>query len=241
MRERRLISKVHKSNYFAFKQPPWIQSIIISACARPIFFLPARRVKNMKIIARNGVLVSEFSVCIRLWCEYARTYIMSSRYLLSVFGRMLAKVTLHAPESALALSPHTYIYIYSTPMYIVMDKRTSLALESRKNTAFASALRNHKWCGQLQHSIIFLFACSATRCAVSWMPLVRQRQIWRCPWVSTMPKHTLCSILVYAWMKHPVKNLELRTVENVTNFVLFYEFFICNLHKTAFLCSRWWL
>jgi hypothetical protein len=192
MPERRLISKVHNSNYFAFKQPPWIQSIIISACARPIFFLPATRVKNMKIIARNGECWSANSPCAYV-CDVntrAQTHIMSSRYLLSVFGRMLAKVTLHAPESA--LSPHIF-YIYSTLMYIVMDKRTSrtypLALESRKNTAFASALRNHKWCGQLQLSIIFLFARSATRCAVSWMPLVRQRQMWRCPWVSTMPKH----------------------------------------------------
>jgi hypothetical protein len=194
MPERRLISKVHKSNYFAFKQPPWIQSIIISACARPIFFLPARRVKNIKIIARNGECWSANSPCAYVCDVNTRAHILCHRVICSLFSdECLQKWLCMRPN------PHSrrigIFYIYSTPMYIVMDKRTyPLALWRAGKTRLSHQLwvRNHKWCGQLQHSIIFLFARSATRCAVSWMPLARQRQMWRMSMsFSTMPKHVL--------------------------------------------------
>jgi hypothetical protein len=93
---------------------------------------------------------------------------MSSRYLLSVFGRLLAKVTLHAPESA--LSPHKYI-LYSLHADVVMDKRTShiptCAGEQEKHGFRISPEKSQVVWSAAALSIIFLFDRSATRCAVS--------------------------------------------------------------------------
>lgn len=89
-------------------------SIIISACARPIFLARQRRVKIWKLF-RGTESVGQRILCVHASVWYIRAPVLCHRVVCSwVYGRLLAKVTLHASKSTHSSQTSSNNYKYTS-------------------------------------------------------------------------------------------------------------------------------